>query len=89
MGAAAQFNGVHILGEIRPARGMIPWPNRDGRTELDRLSQPKKSAIPQSAVGGLFMFGDWPWDGTPALFVGTEIGGNIRRLGVVEGMTNW
>jgi len=25
-------NGVHILGEIRPGGGLIPWPNRDGRT---------------------------------------------------------
>jgi hypothetical protein len=31
-GAAAPFNGVHIMGEIRPAGGLIPWPNRDGRS---------------------------------------------------------
>ena len=31
-GAAAPFNGVHILGEIWPAGGLIPWPNRNGRT---------------------------------------------------------
>ena len=31
-GAAAPFNRVHILGEIPPAGGLIPWPNRDGRT---------------------------------------------------------
>ena len=36
------------------------------------------------------MLGDWPWDGTAALFVATEIKGNIRRLGgEVEGMANW
>ena len=35
------------------------------------------------------MFSDWPWDGTVALFVATEIRGNIRRLGGVEGMANW
>ena len=35
------------------------------------------------------MFSDWPWDGTAALFVATEIRGNIRRLGGVEGMANW
>jgi hypothetical protein len=29
---AAPLNGVHILGEIRPAGSLIPWPNRDGRT---------------------------------------------------------
>ncbi len=32
------------------------------------------------------MFGDWPWDRTAALFVATEIRGNIRRLRGVEGM---
>jgi len=53
------FIGVHILGEIRPGwGGLIPWPNRDGRTELDRLSWSKKSTIPQSTVGGLFTFGE-------------------------------
>ncbi len=36
---------------------LIPWPNRNGRAKLDRLSQPKKSTIQQSTVGGLFMFG--------------------------------
>jgi len=35
------------------------------------------------------MFGDWPWDGTAALFVATEIRGDIQRLGGVEGMANW
>ena len=34
--------------------GLIPWPNRNGRTKLDRLSRSKKSTIPQSTVGGLF-----------------------------------
>jgi len=57
-GAAAPFIGVHILGEIRLAGGLIPWPNRDGRTKLDHLSRSKKSTIPQSTVGGLFMFGE-------------------------------
>jgi hypothetical protein len=47
--------------------GLIPWPNRDGRTKLDRLSRYKKSTIPQSAVGGLFMFGESAvgWNGGP------------------------
>ena len=58
-GAAATFIWVHILCKIRPAGGLIPWPNRDGRTELDRLSWSKKSTIPQqSTVEGLFMFGE-------------------------------
>ena len=38
--------------------GLIPWPNRDGRTELDRLSRSKNSTIPQSTVGGLLLFGE-------------------------------
>jgi hypothetical protein len=29
------------------------------------------------------------WDGTAALFVATDIKGNIRRLGGVEGKANW
>ena len=56
-GAVAPFIGVHILGEIWPAGGLIPWPNREGRTKLDRLSWSKKSTISQSTVGGLFVFG--------------------------------
>jgi hypothetical protein len=33
-GAAAPFNGVHIMGEIWPTGGFdtIPWPNRNGRS---------------------------------------------------------
>ena len=31
-GAAAPFNRVHILGKIRPAGGLIPWPNCEGWT---------------------------------------------------------
>ncbi len=66
-GVAAPFIGVHILGEIRLAVGLITWPNRDGRTELDHLSQSKKSTIPQSTIGGLFMFGESAvgWNGGP------------------------
>ena len=30
--AAAPFYEVRILGEIWPAGGLIPWPNRNGRT---------------------------------------------------------
>ena len=66
-GAAAPFIEVHILCEIRPTGGLIPWPNRDGRTELDRLSRSKKSTIPQSTVRGLFMFSESAvgWNGGP------------------------
>ena len=54
---------VRLLGCIFWAKfgrqgGLIPWPNRDGRTELDRLSRSKNSTIPQSTVGGLLMFGE-------------------------------
>jgi hypothetical protein len=38
--------------------GLIPWPNPDGMTEVDRLSRSKKSSIPQSTDGGLFVFGE-------------------------------
>jgi len=57
-GAAAPFIGVHILGKILPAGGFVPWLNRDGRTKLDPLSRSKKLTIPQSTIGGLFMFGE-------------------------------
>jgi hypothetical protein len=58
-GAMAPFIGVHILGEIWPVGGgLIPWPKCDGRTKLDRLSRSKKSTIPQSTIGGLFMFSE-------------------------------
>ncbi len=57
-GATALFNGVHILGKFGRRGGLIPWPNCNGRTQLDRLSRSYKSTIPQSTVGGLFMFGE-------------------------------
>jgi hypothetical protein len=50
-GAAAPFIGVHILGEIRPAGGF------DTQAE-SRWEESKNSTIPQSTVGGLFMFGE-------------------------------
>jgi hypothetical protein len=66
-GAAAPFIGVHILGKFGRRGGLIPWPNRDGRTKLDRLSRSKKSNIPQSTVGRLLMFGESAggWNGGP------------------------
>jgi hypothetical protein len=36
-----------------------------------------------------FLCSVWPGDGTAALFVPTEIRGNIRRLRGVEAMANW
>ena len=54
---------LRLIGYIFRAKfgrrgDLIPWPNRDERAELDRLSRPKKSTIPQSTVGGLHMFGE-------------------------------
>ncbi len=57
-GAAAPFIGVQFWAKFGRRGGLIPWPNRDGRTKLDRLSWSKKSTISQSVVGGLFMFGE-------------------------------
>ena len=57
-GAAAPFNGCIFWAKFGRRGDLIPWPIRDGRTELDRLSRSKKSTIPQSTVGGLFMFSE-------------------------------
>jgi hypothetical protein len=57
-GAAAPIIGVHILGEIWLAGGFDTLAESRWRTELDHLSRSKKSTIPQSTVGGLFMFGE-------------------------------
>jgi len=57
-GAAAPFYGVPILGEIRPAGGFDTLADRDGRTEVDRLSRSEQSSIPPSTDGGLFVFGE-------------------------------
>jgi len=62
-------------------RGLIPWPNRDGRTELDRLSWSKKSTIPQLTVGGLLMFSELAGGRNGGPVCGDENKGNIRRLG--------
>ena len=50
--------GCIFLAKFGRWGGLIPWPNCDGQTELDRLSRPKKSTMPQSTVGGLFMVGE-------------------------------
>jgi hypothetical protein len=57
-GAAAPFNGCIFWSKFGRRGDLIPWPNRDGRTKLDHLSLSKKSTIPQSTVGGLFMFSE-------------------------------
>jgi hypothetical protein len=57
-GAATPFIGVHILGEIWPAGVFDTLAESRWEDRIDRLSRSKKSTIPQSAVGGLFMFGE-------------------------------
>ncbi len=58
-GAAAPFNGVHIMGEIQPTGGFD--------TLAECLSWPEKSTMPQSTVRGLFMVGELAvgWNGGP------------------------
>ncbi len=55
-GAAALFNGCIFWAKFGWRGDLIPWPNRAGWTKLDCLTRSKKSTIPQSTVGGLFMF---------------------------------
>jgi len=87
--AAAPFIGVHILAKFGWRGGLIPWPNRDWRTELDRLSRSKNQPYQNQPSGASLCSANRPWDGTAALFVATDIGGNIQRLRGVEGMANW
>ena len=88
-GAAAPFNGVHILGEIRPAGGFDTLAESRWEDQIGPSILVQKSTISQSTEGGLFVLANWPWDRTAALLVATEIRGNIRRLGGLEGMGNW
>ena len=81
-GAAAPFIGVHILGEIRPAGGFdtlaeSQWEDRIGPSIM---VQPSEASLCSA---------NRPWDGTAALFVATEIRGNIQRSRGVEDMANW
>jgi hypothetical protein len=57
-GAAAPFIGCIFWAKFGRRGDLIPWPIRDGRTKLDRLSRSKKSTIPQSTAGGLFVFSE-------------------------------
>jgi hypothetical protein len=83
-GAAAPFIGVHILGKIRPAGGF------DTLAESQWEDQIGPSIVVKNQPSGASLcLANRPWDGTAALFVATEIRGNIRRLGGVEGMANW
>ena len=76
-GVAAPFIGVHILGKFGRRGGLIPWPNHNGRTELDRLSRSKNQPYHNQPSGASLCSANRPWDGTAALFVATEIRGNI------------
>ncbi len=88
-GAAAPFKGCIFWAKFGTRGDLIPWPIRDGRTELDRLSRSKKSTIPQSTVGGLFMFSESAVgrNGGPVCCDGNY--GEYSTLGGVEGMANW
>ncbi len=66
-GAAAPFNRVLIMGKIRPTGGFdtlakLRWAVLIGPSILAR-----KSTMPQSTVGGLFMVGESAvgWNGSP------------------------
>ncbi len=77
-GAAAPFNGCIFWVKFGRRGDLIPWPIHNGRTKLDHLSRSKKSTIPQSTVGGLFMFSESAVGRKgAALFVAMEIMGNI------------
>ena len=56
-GAAEPFIGVHILGEIRPAGGFDTLAESQWEDRIGPSIRSKNSTIPQSTVGGLFMFG--------------------------------
>jgi hypothetical protein len=79
-GAAAPFIGVHIMGEIRLAGGFDTlaesrWEDRIGPSipvqKINHHNQPSGASLCSA---------NWSGDGTAALFVATEIRGNIRRL---------
>ena len=72
-GAAAPFNGVHILGEIRPAGGFDTLAESRWEDQIGPSILVQKSTISQSTDGGLFVLANRPWDRTAALFVVTEI----------------
>ncbi len=76
-GAAEPFNGVHILGKIRPAGGFDTLAESQWGDQIGPSILVQKSTISQSIDGGLFVLVNWPWDRTVALFVVTEIRGNI------------
>ena len=66
-GVAAPFIGVHILGEIRPAGGFDTLAESRWEDRIGPSIVVQKTTIPQSTVGGLFMFGESAggWNGGP------------------------
>jgi hypothetical protein len=89
--AAAQFIGVHILGEIRPA-GWAWYPGQIamGGPNWTVYPGPKIQPYHNQSSGASLCSVNRPWEcGTAALFVATESMGNIWHLRGVEGMANW
>ena len=81
-GAAAPFIRVHILGEIRPVGEFVTlaesrWADLIGPS----IPGPKNQPYHNQPSGASLCSVNRPWDGTAALFVATEIRGDIRRLG--------
>jgi hypothetical protein len=66
-GAAAPFIGVHILGKIRLAGGFDTQAESQWEDQIGQSIPVQKSTIPQSTVGGLFMFSESAvgWNGGP------------------------
>ena len=79
-GAAAPFIGVYILGEIRPAGGFDTLPNVMGGPNWAIYPGPKNQPYHNQPLGASLCSANWTWDGAAALFVVTEIRGNIICL---------
>jgi hypothetical protein len=63
----APFIGVHILGEIWLAGGFDTLAESRWEDQIGPSIPVQKSTIPQSTIGGLFMFGELAvgWNGGP------------------------
>ena len=73
------------------AGGGVCYPGRIamGGPNWTVYSGPKNQPYNNQPSGASLCSVNRPWDGMAALFVATEIRGNIRRLGGVEGIGNW
>jgi hypothetical protein len=88
-GAVASFNGVHFKSKIRPAGGFDTlaesrWAGRIGPSiPVEKFNNTTiNRRVPGRSTNR-------SWNGKAAMFVATEIRGNIRRLVGGEGMANW